>query len=632
MIKISLKKQQINEIDKAQLKYLNIPDAGDQFSELFGGKQRILIPVRDIKDEQDFFNQSSPTLTSILMGFSKFLNAISTEDYKYSVDFGSGALKQTYSYAIPKGPKAGETITKEKFTPIAKVIDMIRNIAPGKKGDQPEYAKIFNILFPKINDQFTIFSTNPLEFYKFLITEINGIYKETAKKENLFSKSGLFSKNNDGYRSLEWNLGSALNIVQDNAPKYSMVISRKPIDILRMSDHPGMRSCHRPAGSLQGYKEYEDNMNNMYEGYDEEYGDQEDEEDEITELPGEYFNCAVHESRGNGAVAYFISNSNLKDITNLDDAEIFADPQRKIQGVIPVGRIRLRRYMFVPTRQEFLVPEESDYGTTKIRKFHVALLEWARQSQKDVLEAIKSKSNLSKDDFILIGGSYTDNPTQSLLKNLIPGISLKEIIGQDLKFDETMESPEEIVKFIVNLTRKSGNVIGYNNEKVKKAGNKYIISVDIIDNIYPKNTYGYVDRYSVEYKNFQKKINNINSQKALEIVKNKITPLFNKIKMGKVYGFATYNDPSYSKPKKIISGDYYIEISFAIENISDQKKLFDQIFTLKDELSAIASSNKEITKEILKNAMNQKPASIKKPAAENKLMENMRLLAGIIVR
>ena len=631
MIKINLKKEKINEIDKPQLKYLNIPDAGDQFSELFGGKQRILIPVRDIKDEQDFFNQSSPTLTPILMGFSKFLNAISTEDYKYSIDFGSGTLKQTYSYAIPKGPKAGETITKEKFTPIAKAIDMIRNIAPGKKGDQPEYAKIFNILFPKINDQFAIFSTNPLELYNFLITEINAIYEEAAKKQNL-PGSSLFSKKNDGYRSLEQNLDSALSNVQDNAPKYSMVISRKPIDILRMSDHPGMRSCHRPAGSLQGYKEYEDNVDNMYEGYEEEYDDQEDEEDEITELPGEFFNCAVHESRGNGAVAFFISNSNLKEMRNLDDAEIFADPQRKIEGVIPVGRIRLRRYMFVPTRQEFLVPEESDYGTTKIRKFHVALLEWARQTQKEVLDAITAKEKLSKYDFILIGGSYTDNPSESILKNLIPGIKLQQILGQDLKFDETMEDPKKIFEFIIKLTRGTGNVIGYRNEKIKKIGDKYVISAEVVDNIYPKNTYGYVDSYSAEYKNFQKKINNINSQKALEIIKTNITPLFNKIKMGKISGFEVYNNPYSNKQKKITSGDYFIGINFVIEDISNQKKLFDQMFDLKEELAKIASTNKQITKEILKNVINQKPASIKKPAAENKLMENMRLLAGIIVR
>ena len=56
------------------------------------------------------------------------------------------------------------------------------------------------------------------------------------------------------------------------------------------------------------------------------------------------------------------------------------------------------------------------------------------------------------------------------------------------------------------------------------------------------------------------------------------------------------------------------------------------MFDLKEELAKIASTNKQITKEILKNVINQKPASIKKPAAENKLMENMRLLAGIIVR
>ena len=137
------------------------------------------------------------------------------------------------------------------------------------------------------------------------------------------------------------------------APQGSIIISRHPVDVARMSDFSGINSCHTP-GSKSGY-----------------------------------YKCAVNESRGNAPVAFYVSEKALnkflgdKDISEFDKEEIFADPDRNLEGINPTARLRLRKF----TGQdrggedfELAIPEIQPYGND-ITHFQETINDWAYSSQ-----------------------------------------------------------------------------------------------------------------------------------------------------------------------------------------------------------------------------------------------------------
>jgi hypothetical protein len=167
------------------------------------------------------------------------------------------------------------------------------------------------------------------------------------------------------------------------ASKYMIVISRAPIDILRMSDHDGWSSCHSPGGS--------------------------------------YFKCAVQEAVDGGAVAYIADNRELEKV-NLDDEEIFKDKQRGIDGVVPLSRLRIRRYISDSYNAELGVPEVRIYGQG-FPGFYEKLAQYLMTAQKSVIDSIKNyagaasgKPNINLYSWKLYGGSYEDNAGRQLFR------------------------------------------------------------------------------------------------------------------------------------------------------------------------------------------------------------------------
>ena len=146
------------------------------------------------------------------------------------------------------------------------------------------------------------------------------------KKEMKLGRIIQKNKNLDPELKKWWSDNSGLKLV----PQYTAVISRYPVDIERMSDFQGIRSCHS-------------------EGSD-------------------YFKCAIAEVIDGGAIAYAVRTKQLdnwlegKPIEYFDDQEIFQDPHRGVEGMRgPVSRIRLRR--FVTDETELAVPELRHYGS-----------------------------------------------------------------------------------------------------------------------------------------------------------------------------------------------------------------------------------------------------------------------------
>jgi hypothetical protein len=146
----------------------------------------------------------------------------------------------------------------------------------------------------------------------------------------------------------------------------SIIISRSPIDLVRMSDHDNITSCHNPKRS--------------------------------------HFKCAKQEARTGGAIAYVVKNSDLVGL-DIQKKEIFQDKERKIKGIVPLERLRLRRFRSRWGDIDLLLPELSTYGTNHIG-FYDAVKNWAKSAQADIIKDINPEEDY--EDFNLKGGTYQD--------------------------------------------------------------------------------------------------------------------------------------------------------------------------------------------------------------------------------
>ena len=206
---------------------------------------------------------------------------------------------------------------------------------------------------------------------------------------------------------------------QDNV----IVYSRAPIDVLRMSDHPNISSCHSQRGG--------------------------------------YFDCAIQEAVRGGAIAYSVKKTDLQKIIDegkLQDIEIFADPQRGIEGIVPDGRVRIRRMFDTDTKTEYALPEIRTYGDVP-SSFRKTVLKWAAENQR------KKFINPETNDFqlpdiqkaIKVGGSYNDNIPFGLYADLA-----REVATTFGKDKSTIDVPEF---FIEGVTVDEGQDLSTNCER-----------------------------------------------------------------------------------------------------------------------------------------------------------------------
>jgi hypothetical protein len=222
---------------------------------------------------------------------------------------------------------------------------------------------------------------------------------------------------------------------------YSIILTRHPVDVMRMSDFEKITSCHTPP-SRDGSKQ-------------------------------EYYKCAVAEAQGHGAIAYVVKTEDLLSETNTGNIEsaeqeleeydeIFTEQNRYLHGtnldLDPVSRTRLRQFKFFDWEKydagedqgtEVAVPEKFVYGQ-KIPGLVGTVTKWARQKQEEVIANLpKSGGKVDLDDFRIYGGSYEDTQgyggRKELLANLT-NISMNDFTGQVEQDKETEdEMPPEWV-------------------------------------------------------------------------------------------------------------------------------------------------------------------------------------------
>ena len=220
--------------------------------------------------------------------------------------------------------------------------------------------------------------------------------------------------------------------------KYSIIISRHPIDVLRMSDFEQIYSCHSPPSRAGG--------------------------------TGEYYKCAGAEAQGHGAIAYVVDTDDLLSTTNtgnLESAEqelqeydeIFKDQRREfgvgenLELEDPLGRTRLRQFRFFPdldvdeTQIEVAVPEKVTYGKPPVGLVD-RVVRWARAEQEAVISAMPrlSSGKIDLDDFKMYGGSYEDTSHYAGRKELLAiltGLNMDDFFGQVEQITDTEDELED---------------------------------------------------------------------------------------------------------------------------------------------------------------------------------------------
>jgi len=280
--------------------------------------------------------------------------------------------------------------------------------------DEKEYEN-----FERINTQIYLYVVNP------------GVAGPAGYNlTDLATQYFQYWKDNAGYIKKEIN-----NIDND---KFSIIITRHPIDVLRMSDFDEITSCHSPASRASAYQSY--------------------------------YKCAVAEAQGHGAVAYVVETEELLSTTNtgnidsaeqeIQEGEIFADDKRYIDGFLsggiePISRTRIRHVRYYegdepPKRyddgQDVGMPEKRIYGAD-IPGLANQVTNWARSNQEEVIQNMPKegdKIDLSK--FMIFGGSYEDTANAAgratLMKQLLgdKNIEFAGAMRQNTDTEETLDA------------------------------------------------------------------------------------------------------------------------------------------------------------------------------------------------
>ncbi len=165
--------------------------------------------------------------------------------------------------------------------------------------------------------------------------------------------------------------------------EYSVIYTRHPIDILRMSDFDSIESCHSPKSR----------------------GGQ-----------SEYYKCAVAEAHDGGIIAYIVKDADIQqlkkwvvkyenegkpltdqeflDTYQADDNELFYDKERSDESgeLRPISRVRLKQYKNPSAEVTLAVPEMRIYGK-KFPGFRETVRNWAKTTQAKEIKKLNDTKN-----------------------------------------------------------------------------------------------------------------------------------------------------------------------------------------------------------------------------------------------
>ena len=386
--------EEIGELDDILLR-LDPKDLS--FNNIFGDRMRIAIPLdeKDIKSSvEKFMNEKGYEVdmkTGIATGYA-MTNDDRTNTRKIS-------LSQQEDYVTPEGKINVANLNRLGFKP-QRIEKMQRNLRKiqmkvGKllrkginfleKGDAKKYRQFFD-------DRF---EADPVQL-KLMAYKLKEVLSDWEKRGAV--KSG-----------------------------HTVIITRHPIDVFRMSDFDRIQSCHSPPSKG---------------------GD------------ASYYKCAVAEAHGHGPVAYLVRNEDLDEALEEkeldkgdyqalldqyedDEEEFFYDDDRVEGDITPINRLRIRKYSSPKFNMTIAVPAKRVYGDD--RGFGDAMVnsvvKWAQGSQEDALKKMKDDEDMLSDgkfnmnNWIRHGGTYhQDNSPETLLRQFLD--------------DDRFENPSDFTGYI----------------------------------------------------------------------------------------------------------------------------------------------------------------------------------------
>lgn len=181
---------------------------------------------------------------------------------------------------------------------------------------------------------------------------------------------------------------------------YSIILSRSPVDVVRMSDHRNISSCHSQGA--------------------------------------EFFRCAVQEAISGGAVAYLVHNNDLDEhAENLQDDELFEDDDRGVgRNIRPISRIKVRR-LINDTGHEIAMPEIKIYGDNTIPLFYKTIATFLHDKQPHIVADMKDGS------LSLMGSSYEDSKTDKIVNNFMKIIGIDNVSSSNIHTNENDKKQED---------------------------------------------------------------------------------------------------------------------------------------------------------------------------------------------
>jgi len=424
------------------------------FNQLFAGKTRLIInfPTMDTQSELGQFVQELDQVLGLTIDWEKGMvsaqrewteNSIENDQamIDYLIDLGGGNRTKKVNRKFQM--KIGKYFAK--VDKLLRDFKEMRQIVAKHVYEDRATAAGYSVAFSmgQIKDAFTTEQLkryyqiqNGLELYMgtssmgWINKYYNGYEDAQAGKVTRMPELAKYWQENAGY--IKKNIGELTN------DKYSIILTRDPVDVMRMADFDNITSCHSPPsrGSTQG----------------------------------SYYKCAVAEAHGHGAVAYVVETEDLHKWSGRDDLdmdeieeemqggiEIFYDDKRygDAGSIEPVSRVRLRQVRYYDTDTpkrydegtEIAVPEKRVYGAA-IPGFVERVIAWARENQQEVIENMpKEDGKVNLDRLTIFGGSYEDTAgaagRRALVSRLIGADHFKGFTGsmkQDSHTEDTLDS------------------------------------------------------------------------------------------------------------------------------------------------------------------------------------------------
>ena len=454
----------LREIEEDELRVLedvldDLDPANLPLNDLFGGKMRVVIP----------FPTTDPSTE--LGKFAKFF-----ETQEYDVQWDKGTVSATREVtrvedmvaSLMGGPEKKKI---KKFQMkigklFAKIADLKRKQRQIMQKDS-EFQK--NPDYRRISQQILLYIPNP------------GIAGPAGYDlEDLATKFGEYWKKNAGYIKK--------NINEIDSDKFSIIITRHPIDVLRMSDFDEITSCHSPASRTSAYQSY--------------------------------YKCAVAEARGHGAVAYVVETEELlaaTDTGNIDSAEqeiqegeIFYDDKRPFTGdITPLSRVRVRHVRYYDTDtpkryddgQDVDMPEKRIYGAD-IPGIADTVTDWARSTQEEVIQNMPredGKVDLSR--FTIFGGSYEDTAGASGRLKL-----MQQLLGADVEVEGSMKQNKDtedtldaelVGDIIAQFNQECEQIMNDYNNRMAQTYSDYEVGDDGADGAYIRPYAAFIAKWDV---------------------------------------------------------------------------------------------------------------------------------------